>query len=309
MVSPCTAWSNVLNRVVYGTSTFASIIQRFLMTHSLFTKIGASMTAAATALTLSACASDSEDTADTDTIQVGTSPGPYSELFKDGIEPILEDEGFKVDYTDFSELRQADVALSEGQIDLNVDQHTAYMDVYNQETGSELTNLTDIPTVKTKIYSKSHKSIDDVYKGHTVAIPQDGSHQTRAFRLLVKLGWLTMKDDADQNLLTVNDIEDNPHDLKIQPMDSATIPRSMDDVDWGVIPGSIAYSSNVDPSLALGEEDLSDDLILQAVTTEDKKDADWAKAVIDAYKSQEFLDHVDSVNEENYWFVPDSLKK
>ncbi|WP_349836959.1 MetQ/NlpA family ABC transporter substrate-binding protein [Corynebacterium sp. KPL2734] len=267
------------------------------------------MTAAATALTLSACASDSDDNADTDTIQVGTSPGPYSELFKDGIEPILEDEGFKVDYTDFSELRQADVALSEGQIDLNVDQHTAYMDVYNQETGSELTNLTDIPTVKTKIYSKSHKSIDDVDKGHTVAIPQDGSNQTRAFRLLVKLGWLTMKDDADQNLLTVNDIEDNPHDLKIQPMDSATIPRSMDDVDWGVIPGSIAYSSNVDPSLALGEEDLSDDLILQAVTTEDKKDADWAKAVIDAYKSQEFLDHVDSVNEENYWSVPDSLKK
>lgn len=279
------------------------------MSRSLFTKIGASVTAAATALTLSACASDNEDDGDTDTIQVGTSPGPYSELFKDGIEPILEDEGFKVDYTDFSELRQADVALSEGQIDLNVDQHTAYMNVYNQETGSELTNLTDIPTVKTKIYSKSHKSIDDVDKGHTVAIPQDGSNQTRAFRLLVKLGWLTMKDDADQNLLTVNDIEDNPHDLKIQPMDSATIPRSMDDVDWGVIPGSIAYSSKVDLSLALGEEDLSDDLILQAVTTEDKKDADWAKAVIDAYKSQEFLDHVDSVNKENYWFVPDLLKK
>ena len=278
------------------------------MTRSLFTKVAASVTAAATALSLSACASDSEDTANADTIQVGTSPGPYSELFKDGIEPILEDEGFEVDYTDFSELRQANVALSEGQIDLNVDQHTAYMNVYNEETGSELTNLTDVPTVKTKIYSKSHKSIDDADKGHTVAIPQDGSNQTRAFRLLVKLGWLTMKDDADQNLLTVNDIKDNPHDLKIQPMDSATIPRSMDDVDWGVIPGSIAYSSKVDPSLSLGEEDLSDDLILQAVTTQDKKDTDWAKAVIDAYKSPEFLDHVDSVNEENYWFVPDSLK-
>ena len=279
------------------------------MTRSLFTKVAASVTAAATALSLSACASDSEDTANADTIKVGTSPGPYSELFKDGIEPILEDEGFEVDYTDFSELRQANVALSEGQIDLNVDQHTAYMNVYNEETGSELTNLTDVPTVKTKIYSKSHKSIDDADKGHTVAIPQDGSNQTRAFRLLVKLGWLTMKDDADPNLLTVNDIKDNPHDLKIQPMDSATIPRSMDDVDWGVIPGSIAYSSKVDPSLSLGEEDLSDDLILQAVTTQDKKDTDWAKAVIDAYKSPEFLDHVDSVNEENYWFVPDSLKK
>lgn len=57
------------------------------MTRSLFTKIAASVTATATALSLSACASDSENTADADTIQVGTSPGPYSELFKDGIEP------------------------------------------------------------------------------------------------------------------------------------------------------------------------------------------------------------------------------
>ena len=129
------------------------------------------------------------------------------------------------------------------------------------------------------------------------------------FRILVKLGWLTMNDDADEKLLTVNDIKENPHDLKIQPMDSATIPRALDDVDWGIIPDSISYSSGVDPALALESEDLSDNLILQAVTTEDKKGAKWAQAVIDAYRSEEFLDFLEGQNEDDYWFIPESLTK
>lgn len=63
----------------------------------------------------------------------------------------------------------------------------------------------------------------------------------------------------------------------------------------------------MDPALALESEDLNDDLILQAVTTEDKKNAKWAQAVIDAYRSKEFLDYVESQNEDNYWFIPESL--
>ena len=233
-----------------------------------YKKLAAVLAAGSVAFTLAACGSDSESAADGETtqIRVGTSPGPYSELFRDGIDPILTEQGYEIDYTEFTDLRQADVALSEGAVDLNVDQHTAYMNVFNDETGSTLDNITDIPTVATKIYSNDLTSLDDVADGQTVGIPADGSNQTRAFRLLIKLGWITVNEDADQNLLTPSDIKDNPHNLDIQPMDSATIPRALGDLDWGVIPGSIAYSSQVDPALALEEEDLTDDLILQAVT-------------------------------------------
>lgn len=278
------------------------------MATSISSKILAAALAAATALSLTACASGSSGDGDETTIRVGGSPGPYTELFKDGVEPILKEEGYTVDYKDFSDLRQADVALSEGSVDLNVDQHTAYMNVFNDETGSDLINITDIPTAKTKIYSEKYASADDVADGQTVGIPQDGSNQTRAFRLLIKQGWITVKDDADPKLLTVADIKDNPHNLQIQPMDSATIPRALVDLDWAVIPGSIAYSSKVDPGLAVAEEDLSEDLILQAVTTSDKKDTPWAQAVHDAYRSPDFLDYLERNNEDNYWFVPDSLK-
>lgn len=280
------------------------------MTFTPYKKLAAVLAAGSVAFTLAACGSDSETAADGETtqIRVGTSPGPYSELFRDGIDPILTEQGYEIDYTEFTDLRQADVALSEGAVDLNVDQHTAYMNVFNDETGSTLDNITDIPTVATKIYSNDLTSLDDVADGQTVGIPADGSNQTRAFRLLIKLGWITVNDDADQNLLTPSDIKDNPHNLDIQPMDSATIPRALGDLDWGVIPGSIAYSSQVDPALALEEEDLTEDLILQAVTTEEQVDSEWAAAVAEAYRSEEFLDFVAEQNEDNYWFIPESLQ-
>ena len=280
------------------------------MTFTPYKKLAAVLAAGSVAFTLAACGSDSESAADGETtqIRVGTSPGPYSELFRDGIDPILTEQGYEIDYTEFTDLRQADVALSEGAVDLNVDQHTAYMNVFNDETGSTLDNITDVPTVATKIYSNDLTSLDDVADGQTVGIPADGSNQTRAFRLLIKLGWITVNDDADQNLLTPSDIEDNPHNLDIQPMDSATIPRALGDLDWGVIPGSIAYSSQVDPALALEEEDLTEDLILQAVTTEEQVDSEWAAAVAEAYRSEEFLDFVAEQNEDNYWFIPESLQ-
>lgn len=280
------------------------------MTFTPYKKLAAVLAAGSVAFTLAACGSDSESAADGETtqIRVGTSPGPYSELFRDGIDPILTEQGYEIDYTEFTDLRQADVALSEGAVDLNVDQHTAYMNVFNDETGSTLDNITDIPTVATKIYSNDLTSLDDVADGQTVGIPADGSNQTRAFRLLIKLGWITVNDDADQNLLTPSDIKDNPHNLDIQPMDSATIPRALGDLDWGVIPGSIAYSSQVDPALALEEEDLTEDLILQAVTTEEQVDSEWAAAVAEAYRSEEFMDFVAEQNEDNYWFIPESLQ-
>lgn len=133
------------------------------MTFTPYKKLAAVLAAGSVAFTLAACGSDSESAADGETtqIRVGTSPGPYSELFRDGIDPILTEQGYDIDYTEFADLLQADVALSEGAVDLNVDQHTAYMNVFNDETGSDLANITDIPTVATKIYSNDLKSVED----------------------------------------------------------------------------------------------------------------------------------------------------
>lgn len=264
-------------------------------------------------LGLSGCGDDSGgdsggDSSAEDTIRVGTSPGPYSELFEEVIGPILEDEGYTLEHTSFSELQQADVAMDEGSIDLNVDQHTAYMDVFNEETGAELTSVTEVPTVPAGLFSSTHEDLDEVADGHTVGIPQDASNQSRAYNILAEAGWITLSDDADPVLVTASDIEGNPHDLDIQTMDSATIPRSLDDLDWGVIPGSISYSSGVDTDQQYFQETLRDELILVAVVREEDEDSQWAQDVAEAYSSDQFSEYMDEENENDYWFIPESLQ-
>lgn len=275
----------------------------------MFKKIAAAVAAGSLVLGLTGCgSSESTDAGDDKTIRVATSPGPYSELFQDGVAPILEEEGYKVDVQNFTDLTQADTALAEGSADLNVEQHTAWMNVFNEEKGANLASITEVPTVPAGLYSEKHKSLDDVADGQTVGVPLDGSNKSRALHVLVDAGWITLRDDADEALLAESDIAENPHNLEIKPMDSANLSRSLPDLDWAVIPGSMSYSAKLDPNLQLFQEELRPELILVAVTTEDKKDAPWAKAVAEAYRSDEFKEYFDSQNENDYWFLPDSLK-
>ncbi|MGV0431222.1 MetQ/NlpA family ABC transporter substrate-binding protein [Corynebacterium sp. 20_84] len=275
----------------------------------MFKKIAAAVAAGSLVLGLTACGSgESTDAGDDKTIRVATSPGPYSELFQDGVAPILEEEGYTVDVQNFTDLTQADTALAEGSADLNVEQHTAWMNVFNEEKGANLASITEVPTVPAGLYSEKHKSLDDVADGQTVGVPLDGSNKSRALHVLVDAGWITLRDDADEALLAESDIAENPHNLEIKPMDSANLSRSLPDLDWAVIPGSMSYSAKLDPNLQVFQEELRPELILVAVTTEDKKDAPWAKAVAEAYRSDEFKEYFDSQNENDYWFLPDSLK-
>lgn len=275
-------------------------------------KLTAVTAAAALTLGLAACSDESNDTnaasdGDLQTIRVATSPGPYSELFTDAVGPILEDEGYEVEYQSFTDLTQADTALNEGSADLNVDQHTAWMNVFNEEKGGNLASITEVPTVPAGLYSDKYTSLDEVADGQKVGIPQDGSNKSRALHLLVDAGWITLN-DPDATLVAEADIKDNPHNLDIVAMDSGNLSRSLPDLDWAVIPGSMSYSAGLDPKLQVFQENLRPELILVAVTTEDKKDQPWAKAVADAYRSDEFKDYFNAHNENNYWFLPDSLK-
>lgn len=265
--------------------------------------------AAATALGLlvgaTACADDGSGPSDDTTIRVAASPGPYTELFRNGVAPVLEKEGYTVEFKDFTELQQADIALQEGSADLNVDQHTAYMENFNADSGADLAALTPIPTVPAGLFSSRHRSLDEVIDGQTVSIPDDTSNTSRAYRILVQAGWLTLKPGTDETSIKGSDIADNPHNLKISTVDSAIIPRALDDVDWAIIPGSRSYAAGTDPKLQLFQEKLLPDLVLVAVTQQDSVDTEWAKAVTDAYHSADFAAYMKEHNKDNYWYVPE----
>ena len=241
-------------------------------------------------------------------ITVGTSPGPYSELFMDGIVPILEDQGYTVTERVFTEVRQVDVALQEGAIDVNVDQHLAYMNNFNKEANAELIAITPTPTVPTGIHSATKGSIDEVVDGDIVAIPDDASNTARALLVLQKAGWIKLDESIEPMASTKDNIIENPYNLDIVEMSSAQIPRSLSDVSYGVIPGSILYAAGLSSNDSLLNEDILPQLVLHAIVDSGNEETDWAEAIVEAYRSDEFKAHLNEVNTDNYWFIPDELK-
>ena len=273
---------------------------------SLLTLAGCGNTGVATDDNSSAAQTESEETKEN--ITIGTSPGPYSELFMDGIVPILEDQGYTVTETVFTEVRQVDVALQEGAIDVNVDQHLAYMNNFNKEAGAELVSITPIPTVPTGIHSATKGSIDEVVDGDIIAIPDDASNTARALLVLQKAGWIKLDESIEPMASTKDNIIENPYNLEIVEMSSAQIPRSLSDVSYGVIPGSILYAAGLSSNDSLLNEDILPQLVLHAIVDSGNEETDWAEAIVEAYRSDEFKAHLNEVNTDNYWFVPDDLK-
>ena len=276
-------------------------------------KIIASVLVAATAFGLVACGnSESGDSAKSDSsakstdkkeIVYGKSQGPYTELFEDAIVPILEKEGYTVKGVDLSDLQTADVALNDGDVDVNVEQHTAYMKNFNESQDGDLVALTAIPTVPAGIFSNTHKSLEEIKKGAKIAVPNDASNTSRAYVLLQKAKYITLDPDVDISSVTKDDIIKNPYEIEFTEMDSTMIPQALDEFDYAVITGSIVYNAGIDASSALLQEDVLEHLLLQVVVKEKNKDTKWAKAIVEAYRSKEFKEYLDK-NNNGLWYVP-----
>ena len=272
-----------------------------------------------TAATTAAQAAESQDTqadsteaaadttGDKKEIVYGKSQGPYTELFEAAIVPILEKEGYTVKGVDFSDLQTADIGLNDGDVDVNVEQHTAYMENFNANYNADLVALSPIPTVPAGVYSAKYKSVDEIPDGAKVAVPNDASNTARCYLMLQKIGWIKLADDVDPSAVTQDDIVENPHNIEFTEMKSLTIPAAIQDFDYVAITGSVVYNAGIDPSTALATEDIQDHLVLQVVVKEENKDAEWAKAIVDAYHFDEVKQYMEE-NNDGLWWIPDELK-
>ena len=238
-------------------------------------------------------------------IKYGKASGPYTVLFEKAIIPILEKKGYKFEVVEFSDLLQNDTALNEGDIDVNVEQHTAYMNNFNDSQKGNLVALSPIPTVPAGIFSSKHKSLNELKDGAKIAIPSDASNAARGYNLLQKAGWIKLNENINVVKATQKDIKENTHKLEIVEMDSANIPRSLDDFDYAVIPGSIVYSAGINPSTVLLQEDILNHLLLQVVVKKGNENSNWAKAIVEAYHSDEFKKYMEQ-NNKGLWFIPNN---
>ena len=247
-------------------------------------------------------------------IRYSKSQGPYTELFEDAIIPILEAQGYTLEVVETSELLVADQILQGGEVDVNVEQHTAYAENFNANNGGDLVPISVIPTVAAAIYSANHETLDEVQEGFTVAIPNDAANTARCLAILQKIGWIKLDESVEISKVSVDDVTENPFKLDLIEQKSLTIPAAITDYDYVVITGSVVYNAGVNEKYkALALEDILPHLILQVVVKAENVNTDWAQAIVAAYHSDEFKAYLEKENAadgfwKGLWWIPDELK-
>ena len=234
----------------------------------------------------------------------GASAMPYSTVFEQGIKPILEKQGYTIKTMNFSTLEVNNQSVNNGQVDFNLDQHTAYLNVFNREKGTHLYPLVHIPTIPAAIYSDKYTSFQQAPNGATVLIPSDPANTSRALRILTDNHFIQLKSGTNPILATSRDIVSNPKQLKIKEMDSVMIPRTLGEVDFGFASGGIAYQSRLDPKKAVLREKVIPEMEMVVTINEKNKDTQWAKDLKAAYQSPEFKQFMQKYNQNQMWALP-----
>lgn len=207
------------------------------------------------ASTSEAASEETTDLAGT-TLKVAASPTPHAEILN-AAKDILAEQGITLEVVEFSDYVQPNLVTESGEVDANYFQHTPYLESFNEENGTHLVSVGAIHYEPFGIYPGKSNDLENIADGATIAVPNDTTNEARALQLLAAQGIITVRDGAGLTA-TVNDIEENPHNVKIEEIEAAQLPRTVADVDFAVINGNYALAAGFSvKNDALATEDAS----------------------------------------------------
>ena len=176
-----------------------------------------------------------------ETIKIAASATPHSEILEKA-EPILAQYGYKLDVVVFEDYVQPNLVVESGEFDANYFQHVPYLDSFNAEQGTHLVNAGGIHYEPFGIYPGKKKSLNDIADGDSIAVPNDTTNEARALLLLQDNGLLKLKDGVGLTA-TVNDIVENPKNIKFVELEAAQVARVVNEVEYVVLNGNYALEA------------------------------------------------------------------
>ena len=174
-------------------------------------------------------------------IKVAASATPHAEILEQA-KPLLAEQGYDLQVTVFNDYVQPNEVVESGDFDANYFQHIPYLESFNEEKGTHLVNAGGIHYEPFGIYPGTKSSLDDLAEGDTIAVPNDTTNEARALLLLQDNGIITLKDGAGLEA-TVNDIAENPKNIKIQELEAAQVARVTGEVAYVVLNGNYALEA------------------------------------------------------------------
>jgi len=237
---------------------------------------------AAAALALSAAPAAAETTK----IRIGVTPGPHAEILE-AVKPIAAQKGLELEVLEFSDYVVPNQALDAGELEANSFQNQPYLDNQTKDRGYRIVGVGLTVNFPLGIYSKKHKSWEEVPEGATIAIQNDPTNGGRSLLLLQDKGVITLKPDVGFKP-TVADIVENRKGLKFVEIEAAQTPRSLDDVDAAAVNTNYATEAGLDPVKdPILKEDPKGPYVNLIAVREADVGKPWVEDLVAAYHSPE----------------------
>lgn len=246
-----------------------------------------------------AAPAESEETGETaeekGTITIAASPTPHAEILE-AAKPILAEQGWNLEITVFDDYILPNQVVDSGELDANYFQHIPYLDEFNEQQGTQLVNAGGIHYEPFGIYPGTKKTLEEVADGDVIAVPNDTTNEARALLLLQDNGLITLKEGAGLTA-TVQDIEENPHNLEIQELEAAQVPRVVGEVAYVVLNGNYALQAGFSvakDSIAYESTDseAAKTYVNVIAVKEGNENKEGIKALVDALKSDEIKQYI-----------------
>ncbi|MBB5179618.1 D-methionine transport system substrate-binding protein [Planomicrobium koreense] len=238
------------------------------------------------ALLLAACGNDEEGADGNRKVTLGIS-GSDTTIW-DHIAEKAEKEGIDLEIVTFSDYVAPNIALAEGELDLNAFQTISYFDEFVAEHKLDIVPIGSTVIAPMGLYSEKHESIDELPEGSQIAVPNEATNMGRALLLLEEAGLIELADEAGLTG-TADDITDNPKKLEIVPMISGQTPRAMGDVAASIINNGIAVDAGLNPTedpIARESETATPYINLIAASEENAEDPDFLK-IVELYQQED----------------------
>ncbi|MDC7300518.1 MetQ/NlpA family ABC transporter substrate-binding protein [Agathobacter ruminis] len=157
---------------------------------------------------------------------------PHSEIIE-YIKPKLAEQGIEIELVSTAADSTTNEKLGAGEIDFNYFQHEPYLLSEVEANGYDLVSAGGIHVEPITAYSDKYKSVDEIPEKAIVAIPNDGTNEYRALRILELNGFITLDEAAKDSLsASVQDITEYKIPIEIVELDSAQIIPTKDDYDF-----------------------------------------------------------------------------
>ena len=242
---------------------------------------------------------------DTDkTIRVGATPVPHAEILDNIVKEVLAEDGYTLETVVFSDYVLPNTSLEAGELDANYFQTLGYMNQQNQDAGLHLVAVAGVHIEPMGIYSQKYTSLSDIPDGASIGIPNDPDNGERGIDLLVQEGLLNSKGSfgTDPNYTEDSlskDKDANPHGYVITPLEAASLPLSLPDLDAATINGNYALEAELPAKYpALDIEAFDEETTVKRtnflVVKEGNESSAKTQALIKALTSDKVQSYIDS---------------